>query len=181
MNEYAFNLPKEVEEFVVECRRQVYPVDAVPNCKTDNPYDYAFRYERDGLVYSDVSTEQNGCFSGEESVGISYLRSKLHGQRFYVCQYAGSDEPCADRVGKLLVAQVKHGMVINHPTLVRFGSPHVRLESTAGGRGFIYQETGQLFRWGRLNRETLFVRSREEGVYVPVYKGSSLLTVFGIK
>ncbi len=86
MSELTRGLPNEVYEFAGECRRKVYPLDAQPNYKTGNDHEYGFRFERDGMVYLDISTEQNGIFSGEEYVAIVSPNPDLNGQKFYRCK-----------------------------------------------------------------------------------------------
>ena len=79
MSELALALPPEVVEFVAECRRTSYSLDAKPNYDTGKQNEFGFKLGRDNLTYVDISTEQNGRFAGMEYV------ERLNGQKFYIC------------------------------------------------------------------------------------------------
>lgn len=181
MSELIHALPKEVVEFVAECRKKTYAEDAVPNYDTGNPYESGFRFENDGLVLVDVSTEQHRRFSGIEYVAIRSADKSLNGQKFYVCNYAGANEEYAKNFPNSLVDKVQHGMIIDNPTIARFGLPTVRLERSIEGISFIYQERSVSYPWGKINQEILFHNAIANNMYHPVYTGASLFTIFEIR
>lgn len=182
MSEMVHNLPKEVLDFVAECRQLTYALDPTPNLPTHNPYEWGFRFEKDGLELVDISTEQDGKFAGMEYVAVKSQNPGLNGKKFYICQYAGADLASASDI-KNAVRSAQHGLVMEYPTLVRFGAMSLLLRKEVDGLGFVYSERSHTLPIGTFNRESLSVvekcNSRE--IHKPVYKGSSQFTLFEIK
>ncbi len=137
-------LPQEVVEFVAACRKQSYRIGAQPNMASDNKFQSGFQFFHDGLVYTDISTEQHGLFSGTESVAIAAAphNPDLVGQKFYQIAYMGGDTPAAKEVGSHRVANVQHGVIIDHPTLARFGEANLAFDIDQIGQRYVYEEVG---------------------------------------
>ena len=174
MNELTKVLPKEVIEFVADSRKKSYELGASPNYDTGLPNEYGFSFEEGGLVYLDVSTEQNKIFAGLESV-----LDKRTGQKFYSIYYTGGKTPKGEKLG-LIVDEAQHGLIIANPTFIRFGYlGFLQMNTEIAGTLFNYREKSRKHSRGIISHEAMSVVDNEkQGQTKNVYKAVSVTTIF---